>query len=156
MKKQILFFILGFISALVIYSFKTADKNAEEENQLFVALDKMNVLYVGIENPITICLPGVDESKMKLSISQGRLVYSNGKYSAVPTTVGRANIVATVANDDNTITEYKSQEFRVKSLPNPVAKLGKGAYENGGLIQTGTFKAQSGIYAVLEGFDFDY
>lgn len=43
-------------------------------------------------------------------------------------------------------------EFRVKSIPNPVAKLG---LNDGGTMSNGEFRAQRGVIAQLVNFDFD-
>ncbi len=45
-----------------------------------------------------------------------------------------------------------SFDFRVKRIPDPVAKVGG---ERGGSIASNSFKAQRGLYAELENFDFD-
>jgi hypothetical protein len=42
--------------------------------------------------------------------------------------------------------------FRVKRIPDPVARLGK---ESSGLMGNGEFKAQAGVGAFLDNFDFD-
>jgi hypothetical protein len=44
------------------------------------------------------------------------------------------------------------REFRVKRIPDPVAKL---SASMGGVMNSGEFKAQRGLFAVLENFDFD-
>jgi hypothetical protein len=44
------------------------------------------------------------------------------------------------------------KEFRTKRIPDPVAKLSSSA---GGSMSSGEFKAQRGLFAVLENFDFD-
>ena len=44
------------------------------------------------------------------------------------------------------------EKFRVKKIPDPVAKL---SGKTGGEVGSGEFKAQGGLGAFLENFDFD-
>jgi hypothetical protein len=45
--------------------------------------------------------------------------------------------------------------FRVKRIPDPYPRLGGNPKNKGGTMGNGEFKAQGGIAAILEGFDFD-
>ena len=45
-----------------------------------------------------------------------------------------------------------AQEIRVKRIPNPIPKVGN---SNGGSVPVNIFKAQLGVLAVLENFDFE-
>jgi hypothetical protein len=45
-----------------------------------------------------------------------------------------------------------SRQFRVKRIPDPVARLSK---KSSGAMSSGEFKVQSGVRAALDNFDFD-
>ncbi|HRX93379.1 MAG TPA: gliding motility protein GldM [Chitinophagaceae bacterium] len=117
-----------------------------------IALDKMNVLYIGVDNPVTIAASGGGDDKVQASISGGGGSLTragNGKY------VVRVNSVT----DDCKITvsvEGKVAgvaQFRVRTIPDPVASVG-GVMSNENMI-AGQFRAQSGVSAAIKDFPFD-
>ena len=117
-----------------------------------VSPTKMNVLYMGVPNPISVSAPGVANKDLHVSISSGSISGSNGVYEAKVTSLGTATV--TVSGD---LTKGKSSSlgsmlFRVKRIPDPKAEmLGKA----GGNLPTATLRVQERIFAVLENFDFD-
>ncbi|MEO6718977.1 MAG: gliding motility protein GldM [Ferruginibacter sp.] len=108
-----------------------------------VMLDKMNVFYIGVDNPITIS-SGSGWDKTNVSMTGGTLSGSNGNRIVKVTTPGKASI--NVAADGKT-TNF---EFRVKEIPNPIFKVGPG----GTRMTAGSFKSQQYCRAELENFDF--
>lgn len=114
-----------------------------------VSADKMNVFYIGVENPVTVAAAGVSTSAMKVSMSGGTLTKKSGtNYIAKATKPGEATI--TVA--DTKKGKSFPFKFRVKRIPDPVVRLGK---KTDGLMGSGEFKAQPGLAAWLDNFDFD-
>ncbi|MGH1336416.1 MAG: GldM family protein [Aureispira sp.] len=113
-----------------------------------VAADKMNVLYVGVPNPVTVAAAGVKTSNMKVSMSGGTLSGSGSSRTVTAKKPGKA--VITVRDTE----KGKSYpfEFRVKRIPDPVVRLGK---KSDGAMGSGEFKAQPGLAAWLDNFDFD-
>lgn len=114
-----------------------------------VQLDKMNVFYIGVDNPITVAAAGVSSNDLKVTAS-GVNLNPDGKshYIVRATTPGEATI--TLSGGGLPSTNFK---YRVKRIPDPVPLLG--AQHKGGAMANGTFKAQGGISGVLQGFDFD-
>ena len=113
-----------------------------------VAADKMNVFYVGVENPITISAAGVNTADIRVSASGPVNMTGSGSTRTITaSSPGDASI--TVSANGQTLGSFP---FRVKRIPNPVAQLGN---ESGGQMGSGEFKAQRGIRAILDGFDFD-
>lgn len=112
-----------------------------------VSADKMNVMYMGVENPISISVAGASSGSIKVSGKNVEMKGHRGKYIATPTSVGDAKII--VSGEGFAASEH---HFRVKRIPDPVMRLGK---QTGGRIGKGTFKAQQGILAILENFDFE-
>ncbi len=108
-----------------------------------VMLDKMNVFYIGVDNPITIS-SGSGWDKTNVSMSGGTLSGSNGNRVARVTTPGKASITVTA---DGKTTPF---DFRVKEIPNPIFKVGPG----GTRMTSGSFKSQQYCRAELENFDF--
>ncbi|MBP7699175.1 MAG: gliding motility protein GldM [Saprospiraceae bacterium] len=130
--------------------------NAKKEFEYEVGLpsvacsaDKMNVFYIGVDNPITVSLAGASSNSLNvngtgpISVSKAS---GNNKYTVVAKAPGDATISVSSGNIKG------SFPFRVKRIPDPVAKLSQ---SNGGAMGNGEFKAQGGVSAVLENFDFD-
>lgn len=113
-----------------------------------VSLDKMNVLFIGVDNPITISAAGVGSEGVSASISNGSLVRSgkSGSWIARVNTEGNATITVN-ANGKSTPFSY-----RVRSIPDPVPMVGS---SKGGDVSASLFKSQQGVRAVLENFFFD-
>ncbi len=115
-----------------------------------VSADKMNVFYIGVENPVSISAAGVATSELRVSASGGGINLRSsgtGKYTATVSTQGEATI--TVSGGGLKASPFA---FRVKRIPDPVAKL---SGKVGGEMGSGEFKAQGGLAAMLENFDFD-
>ncbi|MGI8583741.1 MAG: gliding motility protein GldM, partial [Chitinophagaceae bacterium] len=113
-----------------------------------VMLDKMNVFYIGVPNPVTIS-SGTGWDKTRVSPGAGITLSSAGgpgKYTVRASTVGKTSITV---NADGKASTY---EFRVKRIPDPIFKVGPSA---GGRIQSVVFKNQQFARADLENFDFD-
>ena len=112
-----------------------------------VMLDKMNVFYIGVPNPVTIS-SGTGWDKTHVSMAGGSLTPSGapGKYTVKVSSVGKASISV---NADGKVSTY---DFRIKRIPDSVIKVGPAA---SGRIQSVVFKNQNFARAELENFDFD-
>ena len=119
------------------------------ERSANVSADKMNVMYIGVDNPISVSAAGVSSNAVKVSANGAGISLNggNGKYTARVSQPGEATV--TVSGGGLPPTPFT---FRAKRIPDPVAKLGKKA---DGSMGTGEFKAQGGVIAWLENFDFD-
>jgi len=113
-----------------------------------VSADATRVLYIGVPNPLTVTGGGgVGDEKVKVSISQGSLSKTGpGSYEANVETPGEATVTV---DDGKNVTPFR---FRVKTIPDPVAKVGN---SKGGRIQLNEFKALAGVRADLENFIFE-
>jgi len=108
--------------------------------------DKMNVFYIGVDNPVTVGSPtGWDKTNVSMT-GAATISGSNGKFVAKGVSIGKAMLNVTA---DGKTTQF---EFRVKRIPDPVFKVGP---SSGGAIQAAVFKAQQFCRADLENFDFD-
>jgi len=117
-----------------------------------VSPDKMNVLYIGVPNPVSVSAPGVPKEALRVSISQGNLVGSNGKYEAHVNTLGTATVNVSGELTKGKISQLGSTLFRVKRIPDPKAQF---AGKSGGVTSAANIRAQDRIFAILENFEFD-
>lgn len=117
-------------------------------NSATISADKMNVVYRGVENPITVTFPGVASSNVTASAA-GMSGGTNGKYILKP---GQGSEVIITASaklpDGSTVSDKKA--FRIKGLPNPTGKI-RG--ETAATGQTSNLEVST-VSAVLEDFDF--
>jgi gliding motility-associated protein GldM len=117
-----------------------------------ISADKMNVLYIGLPNPISISAAGVPAESVNASINVGSIRKQGaGNYIVTVTNPGRA-IINVVANVDGKTKSLGSKEFRVKMIPDPVLKVG---VNKSGVMKAADFKVQGGLRADLENFEFE-
>lgn len=117
-----------------------------------IALDKMNVLYIGVDNPVTIAASGGGDDKVQATITGGGgslTRVGNGKY------IARVNS----QSDDTRISVsvdgkvVGASTFRTRNIPDPIAEVG--GFASGSNVPAGAFKAQAGVAAYIKGFPFD-
>lgn len=120
------------------------------ERSVTVSATKMNVFYIGVENPVEVSAAGVPSAQVKVSMDNGNISKNaDGSYNVtVSGPPGREAIIRVSAPG---VTYSKA--YRIKRIPDPVPSLGP--KERGGNIGNGTFKGLGGLVPTLEGFDFD-
>jgi len=117
-----------------------------------VSPTKMNVFYIGVDNPVSISVPGVPTENVRPSISNGTLSKTgNGEY-IVKVTGGTSSTVNVGAEIDGANRSMGSFEFRVKRVPSPVATI---AGKVDGSIGKGSLLGAGAIIPVMENFDFE-
>ncbi len=79
----------------------------------------MNVLYAGIDNPISISVPGVPMNGISASISAGTLTRSGDSWVAKVSQVGSEVEISVTAQMDGRNQNVGSMKFRVRKLPDP-------------------------------------
>jgi len=100
------------LEEVVVTGFKTA------QPPIAIALDKFSVLYIGIDNPVTIAVPGIPSDQLLVNITNGSKSGRNGKYIVRVTAVGEATIaVSTIKNNQRVI--LSTQSFQIKRIPDP-------------------------------------
>ncbi len=109
---------------------------------------KMNVFYIGVDNPVVASAAGVSASKLNVSMTNGNITGSGGSYNVRVSQQGEA--VVTVSADGKT---YGKFPFRVKMIPDPIASVG--SLEGNGNMSAGELRVQRGVIAKLKNFDFD-
>ncbi|RYD56656.1 MAG: gliding motility protein GldM [Sphingobacteriales bacterium] len=117
-----------------------------------VSADKMNVLYIGVSNPVSVSAPGIPKEKLKLGISGGSASGANGNYNISVSSPGKAMITVSAETAPGKTQTLSSTEFRIKRIPDPRVKF---AGKTGGKLSTVAFKSQNRLFAALDNFDFD-
>lgn len=117
-----------------------------------VSPDKMNVLYIGVDNPISVSVPGIPSKNIRIGVSAGSLKGSDGKYVANVMTPGTVTVSVSAEIAPGKTQLLSRTQFRAKRIPDPVAKF---SGRSSGNVPTVALKAQNSIFAILDNFDFD-
>ncbi|HAF27627.1 MAG TPA: hypothetical protein DCG75_01135 [Bacteroidales bacterium] len=146
-------FRLKFLTLLpvvtILFSGVACVKGQNTDNKIVTAIapTKMNVLYVGIENPVKIAVSGCENTEIEVSASNANLTGENGNYIIIPKKPG--NLLVTVKAKGEVV---QVAEFRAKGIPVPFAMLNG---KTGGQITKDDLLKQEKIKIMLENFDFD-
>lgn len=91
----------------------------------------MNVIYAGIDNPISISVPGVPMSAINATMTNGTLTRNGDTWIAKATKVGSECDISVSATIDGKSMTVGSMKFRVRKLPDPTPyiKVGGGEYK---------------------------
>ncbi len=115
-----------------------------------IAADKMNVVYRGVSNPMSISIPGIPNNKVRAS-APGLKKVSGSKYSMNP---GKGRTVTISAS--GTLPDGKpvgsKLEFRIKDIPRPAGTISR---QPGNLKLPRKNLEIATVGAMLEDFDFD-
>ncbi len=120
-----------------------------------VSPTKMNVLYRGVKNPISVSVPGVAPENVVATLEGGKL--------SPDSKLGKGNFIAEVAGGTSAKVKVSAKvdgktrpmgdfEFRVKEVPNPVGLIA-GIKE--GLISANRLAASPNVIPKMENFDFE-
>lgn len=121
------------------------------EASAVISPTKMNVFYLGVDNPVSVSVAGVPGNKVRPTITNGTITPTKDGYIVRPKMLGNA-IVSVEAQVDDKWKNMGFMDFRVKKVPDPVAKV---AGRKGGGIDKGLLAVQSVMQADMENFDFD-
>jgi gliding motility-associated protein GldM len=110
----------------------------------------MNVLYIGLDNPVSITAGNANPSTVAAS---GCGIRKNGsQYLAKPTGSPRRESISVSGRTNEGDAVSGSMEFRVMRIPDPYMWI---ANKKGGAIARAVFQAQAGPYAKNPDFVFD-
>jgi gliding motility-associated protein GldM len=123
------------------------------EPSLAVSATKMNVFYLGVDNPVDVSVSGVSQKDVSISISNGTITpVQGGSYIVKAASVGKCNISVT-ATVDGEQKNMGTREFRVKRVPNPEPSL---FGITGKSVTRSQLSVVQGVVAKMpEDFDFD-
>ncbi|HLN71942.1 MAG TPA: gliding motility protein GldM [Prolixibacteraceae bacterium] len=116
---------------------------------------KMNVLYLGIGNPVKISVPGIASEDLSPTITNGRMEKKGDTYMVYPTKLdvtGKNTSISVTATKNGEKRFMGSMEFRVKEVPPPLATV---SGKNSGVLRKEDLQAEQGVFADLKDFDFD-
>ena len=123
-------------------------------NSATISADKMNVVYRGVKNPMTISMDGVPNSNVRANAS-GLTKKSGSSYVMDPTTLKGREVKINVTGTIDGKSFPSSKVFRIKDIPRPTGTI-RGEDGGGGPVRMqrqGLTK--SSIGAKLLDFDFD-
>lgn len=121
-----------------------------------ISADAMNVLYIGLENPVSISVAGYSPNDIIASISGGGGTLSKtakGYVAKVTTSsLTGCTIVANVKMKDGSTRKMGEKMYRIKSVPKPESMFGT---IESGTAPAAALLAQNTIRAVLANFVFE-
>ncbi len=122
-----------------------------------VSATMMNVLYAGIDNPMSISVPGVPMNAVSATMSNGSLTRNGDSWIARPAKVGENATITVTANIDGRPQTVATTSFRVRKLPDPVAFISytgqngaKERYKGGKPISKTLLTSAPGISAAID------
>lgn len=129
---------------------KNTFSTISKPNAALIAADKMNVVYRGVSNPMSITIPGIPNNKVSAS-APGLSKRSGSSYVMNPGKGRTVTITASGVLPDGQRVSSRS-EFRIKDIPRPAGAV-RG--ETGSTKMPRRNLEISTVGAVLEDFDFD-
>jgi gliding motility-associated protein GldM len=134
---------------------------------------KLNVMYVKLENPISITVAGIDPKNVIPRIVGCKINYqtgaaenvgmatnavlrgSNGSYTvAIPEKVSDIQIQVSAKLPDGRMKAMGTKNFRVKGIPDPTFKCGNVDFKSGS-VELSKLKDAPVAVAALDGFVYD-
>jgi gliding motility-associated protein GldM len=88
-----------------------------------ISATMMNVLYAGINNPISISVPGVPMSAVQATMTNGTLTRNGDSWIAHASKVGSEATITVSAQLDGRTQQVGQMTFRVRKLPDPTAYI---------------------------------
>ena len=114
---------------------------------------KMNVMYRGLENPISISAPGFTANQINVSVSNGELIKgNNGEYFVKPGNEKNITTVTVSTTIDGKKVILDNCDFRLKRTPDPVPVINgktKGSFTKEEILAAGGFNL------TMPDFDFE-
>ncbi len=130
-------------------NFSSADVFGLNIPRPVISAAKMNVLYIGVPNPLNVCIHNQADQEVFLSINKGKIIKTADGYVAYVDRPGKTTI--SVYKDSTMQKPYGCFEYRTKTIPSPSAHL-QGS--QGGLISNE--KLVSATKLDISFFNFDY
>ncbi len=139
-----------------------SDEYVVGEPTATISADMMNVFYAGIDNPLSVSVPGVSASDVDISITNGTQVKTARGWNIRPSKVGVESVITVTALFEGKRTTVATKAFRVKPLPPPLAKIEytnaqgiKEKYKGGAPIAKNLLATATRIIAELDDDDLD-
>ena len=133
----------------VIIPFESKYVVVPRPNQAIISADKMNVVYRGVDNPISVSIPGISADKVSASAPGMRPGGKQGAYVLRPGAGATVKITATGKLPDGKSVS-SAIDFRIKGLPAPTGKIRNEVAASG----SGSNLEVCTVSAIMEDFDF--
>ena len=123
-----------------------------QTTSIAIAPNKMNVFYIGVDNPVSIAASSAGDEKITVSINGG-----GGSVSKV--SAGNYIVRVSSVTDDCSINVdvdgklIGSSKFRVRALPAPAATVG--GFASGSNVPFDAFQKQAGLGLYVKDFPFE-
>lgn len=117
---------------------------------------KMNVAYIGVENPIAVYTTGVDPKTVEVTVTEGTIrAIPNGKYVAEfdSTLLGHTVTVTVIRKTRGKEIRIADQILRIKEVPLPQVWVHNYRFDS--YVQPEMRKELRAIFLRLESFDFE-
>ncbi len=114
-----------------------------------ISADRNNVLYIGVDNPISIAVENFPSEQIGVKANKGDIQGTGKRYVYRGDEPGNIWIIL---YNKATLEEIGRSSFRLNYIPSPVPYVGP---SGGGNIQAVVLKSQKYIRAQLENFDFE-
>jgi gliding motility-associated protein GldM len=117
---------------------------------------KMNVFYIGVENPVDISVAGVAPTEVQATLSGagGNIVNKGqGHYIVTVSSGTKCDINVSVKSKSGSAKSMGKMEFRIKKVPSPLASFA--GVTGDGIASKGELTAAAGVIPKLEDFVFD-
>lgn len=98
-----------------------SDKYTVTEPMATVSAGLMNVFYAGIDNPVSISVPGVPQKSVSATMTNGTLSRNGSGWIAKPSKIGVEAVISVTAELEGKRQNIASSSFKVRPLPNPSA-----------------------------------
>ena len=116
-----------------------------------VKCDRMDVLYVGVDNPVSLFLPVAQWDSLEVSISEGTIEHTNDNhYIARVSKPGQVDITVRLAGRI-----LAGFSLRAKRVPDPVPMLSGASLRKNTSLSAAEFQQIRGLGMLMENFDFD-
>ena len=119
------------------------------QNATAISVEKQNVIYCGLDNPIAIAMEKVPCADLKVSVSEGATITKVSDCNYNVRTTQQGEIIVTVEGGG---TIFK-KKLRAKVIPDPEAVLSNG--KKGGILSVSEAQAISGVIARVVDFDIN-
>jgi gliding motility-associated protein GldM len=123
-----------------------------------VSATKMNVVYRGLENPISISVPGYSATELIVTSSFGNLA-KDGQPGTFKLTVPGSDVttkeltISVSVKTPDGVKKMGEQKYRLKNVPRPTLQLG--GIEVSGPVSMGQVKSAASINTPLKDFVFE-
>ncbi|MFY9310686.1 MAG: gliding motility protein GldM [Bacteroidia bacterium] len=120
---------------------------------LTVAADKMNVVYLGLDNPISVSVPGIPNERLSVSATNATLKNAgDGKYIVNVKGGKTVDVSVTATMESGERRNMGTMSFRVKRIPDPKPKFAGVVGRTS--ITLSELQTTRGIFADYENFEF--